>query len=49
MGIITNPTTNNDEIKAEDILKRIDNKEEFTQDELKNIISKFYFDASKNG
>lgn len=48
MGIITNPTTNNDEIKAEDILKRIDNKEEFTQDELKNIINKFYFDASNS-
>ena len=48
MGITTNSTTNNDEIKAEDILKRIDNKEEFTQDELKNIISKFYFDASNS-
>lgn len=35
-------------LESEDILKRIDNKEEFTQDELRYIIDKFYFDASSS-
>ena len=41
-------TTKNNILKSEDILKRIDNKEEFTQDELKYIIDEFYFDASSS-
>ena len=41
-------TTKNNILKSEDILKRIDNKEEFTQDELKHIIDEFYFDASSS-